>query len=84
MYYLYILKSKKDNHLYIGYTSDLKRRLAEHNKGLNKSTKYRRPFELVYYEAYKSQKDALVREQRLKQFKNGYRELVKRIVLSLK
>ncbi|MDP3789570.1 MAG: GIY-YIG nuclease family protein, partial [Candidatus Omnitrophota bacterium] len=58
MNYVYILKSKKDNNFYIGSTNDLKRRLDEHNRGLVFATKSRLPFELVYYEAYKSEKDA--------------------------
>lgn len=40
MHYLYILKSLKDSKLYIGQTSDLRKRLAEHNTGQNKSTKH--------------------------------------------
>lgn len=84
MFYIYVLRSKKDQKLYIGRTEDLKRRFTEHNSGQNKSTKYRRPFELIYYEAYKNENDAITREKRLKQFKNGYRELKKRINYSLK
>ena len=66
MFYVYILKSKKDDKLYIGYTNDLKRMLQEHNSGENKSTKYRLPLELIYYEAYKSKADAEKREDMLK------------------
>jgi len=51
-YYVYILKSQKDNHLYIGKTKDLKRRLKEHNRGRVSTTKGRLPMKLVYYEAY--------------------------------
>jgi len=83
MYYVYVIKSKKDNKLYIGLTQDLKKRLLQHNQGLNKSTKFRVPFVLVYYEAYASVKDAQVREKKLKQFKNSYTELKKRIKNSL-
>ena len=83
MFYIYVLKSFVDKKLYIGYTNDLKRRFNEHNEGQNKSTKLRAPFELVYYEAYKSKKDAAVRERKLKQFKNSYSELRKRIENSL-
>jgi putative endonuclease len=43
MYYIYLIKSKKDNKLYIGLTTDLRKRLIEHNQGLTKSTKNRRP-----------------------------------------
>lgn len=66
MFYVYVLKSKKDHNLYIGFTNDLKRRLGDHNKGKVKSTKPRIPFELIYYEAYKSETDARKREIKLK------------------
>jgi len=56
MYYVYILKSKKDNKNYIGSTNNLLRRLAEHNKGKVKSTKYRKPFKIVYLENFYSKK----------------------------
>ena len=82
MHYVYVLLSKKDNKLYIGKTGDLRRRFKEHNDGLNLSTKNRVPFVLVYYEAYKSSRDAARREVRLKKFKNSYTELRKRIIES--
>ncbi len=66
MYYIYILKSKKDNHLYTGYTNDLKKRVQRHNAGRIPSTKNRLPFELVYYEACLHQQDATHREKYLK------------------
>jgi putative endonuclease len=66
MFYTYVLKSKKDDNLYIGYSADLKRRLVEHNKGLVQSTKTRRPLEIVYYEACTSEKKAIAREKALK------------------
>ena len=79
MYYVYVLQSKKNKSLYVGYTKDLETRFAEHNKGLCVSTKNRKPFHLCAYEAYSSEIDARTREKRLKQFKNGYKELIKRI-----
>lgn len=84
MYYVYILKSKKDSKLYLGFTNDLKRRLKEHNDGLSQATKLRKPFELVYYESFKSKTDAMRREKGLKQFKSAYSCLKKRISASLK
>ena len=66
MFYTYVLKSKKDGELYIGFSSDLKKRLGEHNKGLVDITKHRRPFELVYYEACRNKEKALAREKSLK------------------
>ncbi len=59
---MYILKSKKDGDLYIGSTKDLRKRFEEHNEGHVESTKPRRPFQLVYYEAYRIEKDARLRE----------------------
>ena len=79
MYCIYVLQSKKDKSLYIGFTQDLKKRLVEHNKGLCNSTRNKRPLRLAFYEAYTSEVDARTRESRLKQFKNAYKELVKRI-----
>lgn len=66
MYYVYLLYSLKYHDLYTGYTSDLKRRISEHNHGENTSTAYRRPLKLVYYEAYLIKKDAEYREKYLK------------------
>ena len=84
MFYTYILKSQKDNDLYIGSTNDLRRRMREHNSGLVKSTKYRKPFKLIYYEAYKSEKDARKREQNLKLRSRAFTQLKKRIADSVK
>ena len=63
MFYIYLLKSKKDEGLYIGFTNSLKRRIEDHNNGLVLSTRLRRPFELIYCEGYKSEKDARKREK---------------------
>ncbi len=83
MFYVYILKSKKDNKLYIGFAPDLKKRIEKHKQGLVTSTKNRLPVELVYYESYKAKEDALIREKRLKQFGKGYSMLKSRIKKSL-
>ena len=83
MFYVYILKSKLDNKLYIGYTQDLKKRIKEHNKKKNKATKYRGKFELVYYEAYKAEDDARKREHNLKYFGKAYGQLKSLISKSL-
>jgi len=66
MFYTYILYSLKDNKLYTGYTSDLKKRVAEHNNGCISSTKYRHPLELIYFEGCLSDMDAKRREKYLK------------------
>lgn len=83
MFYVYVLQSKKDNNLYIGSTNDLRKRVKEHNNGKVFSTKSRIPFELVYYEAYKSEKDARKRESNLKLRSKAFAQLKKRIKESL-
>jgi len=69
MYYVYILKSKKDGNLYTGYTKNLKSRFELHNKGRITSTKHRVPLELIYYEACLNQQDATHREKYLKTYR---------------
>jgi len=65
-YYTYILKSLKNNSLYIGYSSDLRKRFERHNKGLNKATKPFIPYKLIHYEAFLNRVDAKRREVYLK------------------
>jgi len=66
IYYVYVLRSLIDKKFYTGYTSDLKRRLDEHNSGISTSTKWRRPFTLIYFEGSRNIKDAMKREKYLK------------------
>ena len=66
MYYVYVLRSQRDNKNYVGFTKNLKLRFEQHNKGLVNSTKNRKPFKLIYYEACISQQDATKREKYLK------------------
>lgn len=85
MNYTYILKNKKDSQLYLGSTTDLRKRLKEHNEGKVFSTKFRKPFELVYYyEAYKSESDARKREANLKLRSRAFAQLKKHITDSTK
>ncbi|MBI4692288.1 MAG: GIY-YIG nuclease family protein, partial [Candidatus Terrybacteria bacterium] len=71
---VYLIKNNKDRETYIGYTNDLKRRIKEH--------KDKKP-ELVYYEAYKSEKDARLREMKLKQRGQTVRRLKEKLKNSL-
>jgi putative endonuclease len=66
MFYTYILRSLKDNKLYIGSTSNLKRRYKEHINGKSFATKGRLPINLIFYEAFINQKDAIRREKYFK------------------
>ena len=65
-HYIYLIQSKKTGQLYKGYTTDLKKRLVEHNRGLNFSTKTQKPWEIIHYEAYLDERDAKRREKYLK------------------
>src|SRR5438067_10914959 len=66
MFYVYLLHSTKDNGFYIGFSTDLKRRLSEHRLGASFATKSRGPWKLIYYEAYTEREDAEDRERFLK------------------
>lgn len=66
MHIVYLLESEKDGGWYIEYTTNLQRRLYEHNSGKSLATKPRRPFILIYAEAYVHKLDALGRERFLK------------------
>jgi len=65
MYYAYILYSCKYDEFYCGYTEDLRKRYTEHKNGKVKSTK-NRDMSLLFYEAFRSEKDARRREQYFK------------------
>ncbi len=82
-HYVYILLSKKDDKLYIGYTNDLKRRIQEHNAKKNFSTKNRLPLILIYVETCLNEEDAKRRKRYLKTTQ-GHRFLKLRLRKSLK
>jgi len=69
MFYVYVLKSLVDGNLYIGQTSDFRRRVALHNEGRIRSTKRRCPLELVHLEEYETRGEAIKRERFLKSMK---------------
>ncbi|MEK7576800.1 MAG: GIY-YIG nuclease family protein [Patescibacteria group bacterium] len=66
MYYVYILKSLKDDSKYVGTTTDLKKRLAAHNSGGNKYSSSKKPFRLIWYCAFSDEKKAYDFEKYLK------------------
>lgn len=66
-HYVYIVRCA-DKSLYTGYTTDIERRIGEHNRGQGaKYTRGRRPVELVYKEQYASRSEAQKREYQIKQ-----------------
>ncbi|MBI2055617.1 MAG: GIY-YIG nuclease family protein [Candidatus Sungbacteria bacterium] len=75
MYYVYLIKNRKTERFYIGYTDDLRRRVKEHKSKIP---------ELIYYEAYKSEQDARSREIKLKQRGQGIRRLKERLYYSIR
>ena len=77
MYKVYVFQNKEMNELYYGCTNDLTRRLSEHNKEKD-------CWEIIYYEAYKSEIDARTREGRLKQYAQALTALKSRLRNSLK
>ena len=69
--------------MYTGCTSNLVKRLEEHNKNMNTSTKNKGPFELVYFEGYKAKEDAFHREHNLKLRAQALTGLKRRLCKSL-
>ena len=84
MFYFYVLQSQKDlNWFYKGSTPDLRRRVKQHNDGEVVSTKGYRPLQLVYYEAFVTEKAARLREMSVKKSGSVWMPLMKRIRSSL-
>lgn len=84
MFYVYVLRSEKDHKLYIGSTSNLRRRLEEHKHGKSTATNPRRPLSLPYYEAYIAEEDARNRESALKRRGQARKHLMNRLEKSLR
>ena len=70
-YYVYIIQSLKDGKYYIGSSSNVVERLKYHNVGLQRSTRNRTPFILVYSEEVENKEAALIREKQIKSYKGG-------------
>ena len=83
MYYFYVLYSQKDHRLYKGVTSDVNKRLEEHNSGRTRSTKHRRPFVMLHNEAYPDKISALKQEKWSKTLEGGARLKEKLIEMCL-
>lgn len=84
MYYVYVLKSMKNGTIYYGYTCNLRRRLRQHNAGKSMFTSKHLPLKLVYYEAFITKLDAILREKSIKHHGSNKHHLKRRIVRSLK
>ncbi len=71
MYTVYILKSRKAERYYVGYSADVEQRIKSHNGGKVRSTKAYRPWDVVYEEAHTTKQDAYRREHEIKSYKGG-------------
>ena len=78
MFYVYVLRDERGEH-YIGYSTDLKARVASHNRNQNRSTRGR-TWSLIYYEAYSTDKAAKDRERILKHDGRTRRALMERLL----
>jgi len=84
MYWTYLLENQNDKSWYISYTSNLKKRLSEHQSGYGcQTTSIKDGWQLIYCEGYKNKKDAEGRERFLKSG-SGRRFLKKQLVNYLK
>ncbi len=63
---MYVLRSESDSGFYVGFSTNLRARLRQHQEGASIATSHRGPWKLIYYEAYLNQEDALGRERYLK------------------
>ena len=71
MFFVYILQSSDSKHFYVGHTSNLQKRLDEHNLGNVKSSKKYLPWKIIYTETFNSKSEAYRRELKIKSFKGG-------------
>ena len=77
------MKSFKNRRIYIGYSTDVHKRVIEHNENKVISTRGKGPWKLVYFESFLSKEDALKREKLLKNYGSALGHLKKRISNSL-
>ncbi len=81
MHFVYAISSLKHNYIYVGLTKDIELRIKRHNDGRERTTKYYKPFKLIYSEVCNSRPDARVRE---KYWKSGIgKEKLRKIRASL-
>ena len=73
-YFTYILKSEVKNNHYYGHTSDLEKRLLNHNSGLSRFTKAYIPWKLIYFEKFDTRSESIRREKFFKSV-DGYKWL---------
>lgn len=71
MFIVYIIKSESNGKYYVGFTSDINKRLRHHNNGANRSTRKQGPWKLIHSEVYENKIEAWKRERQIKSYKGG-------------
>lgn len=66
MSFVYLIESLKEDWVYVGSTNNLDERLAQHNRREVRSTKYRAPYKLIYFEEFDKISSARAREKEIK------------------
>jgi len=66
VFYVYVLVDETDREVYVGFTTDLRRRVEEHRSGRGAKYTQSGDWRLAYYEAFFSEADARTREKKLK------------------
>lgn len=80
--YVYILQSQKNNTYYIGSTNDIKQRIQQHNSGNVKSTKYKRPYKLIFCQQFLNIDIAKKIERKIKNWKR--KDYIEKIIKNQK
>lgn len=78
MWFVYCLRSRSRNYIYVGLTNDIARRTNQHNTGKERTTRPYAPFDLVHTEEFETRVDARRREKFLKS--GAGKELLKKII----
>ena len=65
-YYVYAIYNQDKSYIYVGLTDNLQRRINQHNKGYNRTTKPYKPFKILTTEKFGNRKEARKREKYLK------------------
>ena len=79
MYYMYVLKSLDSKDYYVGYSSDLRKRVEAHKSAESRFGKQHKEIELIYYEAYQTESLARTREAKLKKNRRMKQLLIERL-----
>ena len=66
MFFVYGIRSRVRNYIYVGLTNNFDQRLVRHNRGQNKTTKPYAPFDVILIESFTSRAEARKREKYLK------------------